>query len=93
MDSFAFEGLCSFVVEGHYCSSSTPAVHTSGTEAVAVGTVGIGPLDSADSELAALSTDMVGFDTTLADTGSVALGPERLLRLVLGIPPFLPLLN
>ena len=86
-DSFAFEGLCSFVVERRYCSSSAPVVtlgihclsilagHVPGNqEAIVVGTVGIGPLGPVDFELVAFGTDMV--DTTLADTGSVALGPE-----------------
>ena len=75
-NSFAFVDLCRFVVEGRYCSSSAPAVHTSGTKAVAVGMVGIGPLDSVDYELAALGTNMVGSDTALANTGSITLGPE-----------------
>ena len=65
-DNFASEGLCSFVVEGRCCSSSAPVVHTSSVEAVGMADIGL-----VDSELAALGTDMVGFDTTLAgsDTG------------------------
>ena len=96
-DNFAFEGLCSFVVEGHYCSSSASAVapsihclsilagHVPGNqEAVVVGTVGITPVGLVDSELAALGTDMVGSDTALADTGSVALGPEMIAQTGIG---------
>ena len=53
-------------------------------EAVAVGMVGIGLLGPVDSELAALSTDMVGSDTALADTGSVALGAEMSAQTSIG---------
>ena len=90
-DNFTFEGLCSFLVEGRYGSSFVPVVaasmhcssilagHVPGNqEVVVVGTVGIAPVGPVDSELAALGTDMVSSDTTLAgsDTGLVALGPE-----------------
>ena len=76
-DNFAFEGLCSFLVEGRYGSSFAPAVapgiyclsilagHVpNNQEAVIVGTTGIAPVVGA--VLAALTvpgTTLIALDT------------------------------
>ena len=76
-DNFASEGLCSFVVEGRYCSSSVPAAapgiqclsilagHVPGNQvAVVVGDVLVA-LTIPGTALVALDIDMVGSDTAL----------------------------
>ena len=73
MDSFSSDDLCSFVLEEHYGNSSAPIVdcltilveHTSGMEAVVVGTTGIAPLGLVGAALIVLTTPgtaLVDFD-------------------------------
>ena len=70
--NFASEGLCSFVVEGCYGSSSAPAVapdfYVSSNQVAVV--VGIDMV-----VLTVAGTVLVGSNTTLVDAESVALGP------------------
>ena len=85
------------MVEGRYCSSSTPVVHTSGMHrlsilaghvlsnqvVVVVGAV-LATLTVLGTTLVALDTDMVGSVTALVDTGLVALGPEMIAQTGIG---------
>ena len=82
-DNFAFEGLCSFVVERHYCSSYAPVVasytdcltipvgHILGRwKVVGVATAGTAE-EAADMVLADSGMPLAGTDV---DTESAALG-------------------
>ena len=76
-DNFASKGLCSFVVEGRYGSSSAPVVapsiqclsilagHVPGNQVVVVVGAVLVALTVPGTALVALDTDMVGSDTAL----------------------------
>ena len=108
MDSFASKGLCSFVMEEH-CGSScdttmdylvAPVGHTSGMEAVVVGTAPAGTtVDTASTvpgsnfEWAALGVGLTDLGMELAaldsevatlDTALVVLGPELSTQVGIG---------